>query len=548
MAGQWRYTGFDPGPGFEPGPDGRIAAAPRASRAWLAWLGVFMPILFAAIAYVALRPPSVDLAAQLFRSELFASHGFLAWNNYWYGGHYLLGYSLLFPPLGAAVGPTVVGGVAAVAATGFFSLLTLRRYGARAQLATLWFGSGMIATLLSGRLTFALGVAIGLAALVALDRRRPLAAVPLAAATSCASPVAGFFLVLIGATLALTGDRRRGAALALPAAAPIAAMALVFPATGPEPFVLSSLAGTLAVTLLVFAAMPRRERLLRYGIGLYALAVTCVFLVPNAMGGNVARLSNLLAGPVVALGLTGPRRRVLLAVLALPLLYWQWQGAVRDVSRASTDPSVQREFYTPLLAALKERGGGDPVRIEIPPTQDRWEVYYMTPQFLLARGWERQLESADRHLFQRALSPDSYRAWLQANGVTYVALPSAPLDYLSHREAALIRHGLGYLTPIWANGDWRLFAVRHPRGLIDSPASLSAIGADWFNLSAPRAGRYLLRIHFSSYWTVPEAGGLCLRPKGLWTLAEFSRPGSFHVGTDLSAGAMLGKRRICADE
>lgn len=517
-------------------------------RAWLAWLGVFMPVLFAAVAYVALRPPSVDLAAQLFRSELFASHGFLAWNNYWYGGHYLLGYSLLFPPLGAAVGATVAGGLAAVAATGLFSLLTLRQYGSRARLATLWFGAGMIATLLSGRLTFALGVAVGLAALLALDRRQPLAVVPLAAATSFASPVAGFFLVLIGATLALTGDRARGASLALPAAAPIAAMALVFPTPGPEPFVLSSLAGTLAVALLVFAVLPRRERLLRYGTGLYACAVACVFVIPNALGGNVARLSNLLAGPVLALGLAGPRRRLLLAIVALPLLYWQWQGAVRDVSRASGDPSVQRDFYTPLLAALGARSGGAPVRIEIPPTQDRWEVYYMTPKFLLARGWERQLEAADRHLFQRGLSPDSYRAWLLAQGVTYVALPDAPLDYLAHREAALIRHGLGYLTPIWRNGEWRLYAVRGARGLIDSPARLTAIGADWFDLRAPRAGRFLLRIHFSPYWTVAGAAGLCLRPKGPWTLVEPSRPGSFHVGTDLSAGALLGKHRVCASE
>jgi hypothetical protein len=520
----------------------------QSQRAWLAWLGVFMPVLFAAVAYVALRPPSVDLAAQLFRSELFASHGFLAWNNYWYGGHYLLGYSLLFPPLGAAVGATVAGGLAAVAATGLFCLLTLRRYGARAQLATLWFGAGMIATLLSGRLTFALGVAIGLAALVALDRRRPLAAVPLAAATSCASPVAGFFLLLIGATLALSGDRARGAALAAPAAIPIAAMALVFPTPGPEPFVLSSLAGTLAVALLVFTVLPRSERLLRCGAGLYAVAVACVFVVPNAVGGNVTRLSNLAAGPVLALGLAGPRRRLLLVVLALPLLYWQWQGAVRDVSRASGDPSVQRDFYTPLLAALEARTGGAPVRIEIPPTEDRWEAYYMSPKYLLARGWERQLESSDRHLFQRTLSAGSYRAWLQANGVTYVALPSVPLDYLSHREARLIRHGLGYLTPIWHSREWRLYAVRDARGLIDAPARLTSIGADWFNLRAPRAGRYTLRIHFSPYWTVSGEAGLCLRPRGQWTLAEPSRPGSFHVGTDLSAGAMLGKRRVCADE
>lgn len=545
MAGQWRYTGFDPGHGFEPDPGGRLIAP---SRAWLAWLGVFMPVLFAAIAYIALRPPSVDLAAQLFRSELFASHGFLAWNNYWYGGHYLLGYSLLFPPLGAAVGPTVVGGVAAVAATGLFGLLALRHYGSRARLATLWFGAGMIAMLLSGRLTFALGVAIGLMALVALDRWRRLVVVPLATATSFASPVAGFFLMLIGATLVVSGDRARGAILALSAAVPIGAMALAFPTTGPEPFVLSALAGTLAVTLVMFVALPRSERLLRRGVVLYGCTVISVFVIPNALGGNIARLSNLLAGPLLALGLAGPRRRLLLAILALPLLYWQWQGAVRDVSRATSDPSVQREFYTPLLATLKEHTGGAPVRIEIPPTLDRWEVYYMTPNFLLARGWERQLESDDLHLFQRKLDPASYRAWLLAHGVTYVALPNAPLDYLALREAALIRHGLGYLTPIWGNHDWQLYAVRDARGLVDWPARLTSIGADWFDLQAPRAGDFVLRIHFSPYWTVADSDGICLRSKGPWTMVELSRPGSFHIGTDLSAGALLGKQRVCASD
>ena len=61
------------------------------------------------IAYLLLEPSSADLAAQTFRSDLFASHGFLLWNNDWYGGHYLPGYSVLFPPLGAALGPRLVG-------------------------------------------------------------------------------------------------------------------------------------------------------------------------------------------------------------------------------------------------------------------------------------------------------------------------------------------------------------------------------------------------------------------------------------------------------
>src|SRR4249919_790177 len=141
----WRYTALEADL-IEPDGSSR-ALSPTRNR--LLWGGVLAPILLAAFAYVLLRPPSVDLAAQLFRTELFASHGFLAWNNYWYGGHYLLGYSVLFPPLGAVVGASAAGGLAAVASTGLFGVLARRHYLARAQWATLWFGSGMIAMLLS---------------------------------------------------------------------------------------------------------------------------------------------------------------------------------------------------------------------------------------------------------------------------------------------------------------------------------------------------------------------------------------------------------------
>lgn len=539
----WRYTSLDADL-IEP--DGGVGTA-NATRTWLLWGGVLAPVLFAALAYVALRPPSVDLAAQLFRCELFASHGFLAWNNYWYGGHYLLGYSVLFPPLGAAVGATVVGGFAAVAATGLFGLLVGRHYGSGARLATLWFGAGTITMLLSGRLTFALGVAIGLAALVALDRDRPLLAMPLALATSCASPVAGFFLLLIGGSLFLVGQRRLGAALGACAAAPIAVMALAFPMTGTEPFVLSSLLGALAVTLGVFLVLPQRERLLRAAVALYAGAVLCAFAIPNAMGGNVVRLSTLVAGPLVVLGLAGRRHLRFLAVLmALPLIYWQWQGAVRDVSRASADPSVQRDFYTPLLAELKVRTGGEPVRIEIPPTRDRWEAYYVSPEFPLARGWERQAETDELQLFRFGLSPRSYRNWLLANGVSYVAIPDVPLDYLAHREELLIDRNLPYLKPIWSNGDWRLFAVRGAAGLVDRPASISSIGADWFDLRVSRASEFELRIHFSPYWKV--SGRACLRERGPWTVVEASRAETIHVDTDLSAAALFGRHRVCSEE
>jgi hypothetical protein len=266
------------------------------------------------------------------------------------------------------------------------------------------------------------------------------------------------------------------------------------------------------------------------------------------MGGNVVRLSTLVAGPLVVLGLAGRRHHRLLAVLlALPLIYWQWQGAIRDVSRASADPSVQRDFYTPLLAELETRTGGEPVRIEIPPTRDRWEAYYVSPEFPLARGWERQAETDELQLFRSGLSPRSYRNWLLGNGVSYVAIPDVPLDYLADREQLLIDRNLPYLTPIWSNGDWRLFAVRDATGLVDRPASITSIGADWFDLRIPRASNFELRIHFSPYWKV-TGGGACLRERGPWTVVEANRAATIHVGTDLSAAALFGRRRVCAGD
>ncbi|MEX2107421.1 MAG: hypothetical protein WD827_00880 [Solirubrobacterales bacterium] len=515
-------------------------------RPWLPWLWVFAPIVCAALAYVVVEPRTTDLAAQTFRSELFASHGFLIWNNYWYGGHYLLGYSVLFPPLGATLGIAVVGAASAVVAAVLFALLVQRDYSAHVRLATLWFGAGAIAMVCSGRLTFALGIPLGVGALLALNRGRLAIAGLLAAATPLASPVAGFFLLLFGASLVLTGSRVKGAVLAVAALTPLAVMAVLFPVAGEEPFVGSSFRGTLVIILLVFLALPRRERLLRLGTGLYAGAVVLAWAIPNAMGGNVVRLSNLAAGPVVALAVVGPRRRLILALLALPLLYWQWQPAYRDVLAAKGDPSVERGFYSPLLSQLEKQTGGAPVRIEVPPTEHRWEARYVAPEFPLARGWERQRESEDFDLFKGDdLSPSSYLSWLRLHGVSYVALADAKLDYLAQREAELIRDGLPYLVPVWSNEDWQLFAVRDPTGLADGPVRVTAIGPDWFEAQVDRPGRYLLRIHYSRYWALSGVDA-CLQEEGPWMALDARAPGVVRVDTHFSLGAPLGRDRMCS--
>ena len=100
------------------------AAEVRRPRAW--GLAALL-----AVAYLAIDPPSADLAGQEYRARL----GLVLWDNAWYGGHHMPGYSVLYPPLGAVLGPRLAGALAAVAATALFERLALSRWGERARRA-----------------------------------------------------------------------------------------------------------------------------------------------------------------------------------------------------------------------------------------------------------------------------------------------------------------------------------------------------------------------------------------------------------------------------
>jgi len=504
-----------------------------------------LPAAVLALAYLIARPPSADLAAQAFRSDLFAAHGFLIWNNDWYGGHYLPSYSVLFPPAAALLGPRLVGALSAVAAAALFTAIARRRYGDRARLGTLWFGVGTASLLLAGELTFALGVAVGLGALLALQRGRLPLAVALAVLTSCASPVAGLFTALAGGAVLFAGNRRGGLGLALGSGVALAALAVAFPTEGWFPFAFSAFVGVLLFTAAALALLPSGERVLRFGVMLFALLAIAAFAIHTPVGANAARLGSLFGGPVLALALAG-RRPLALALVALPLLYWQWGAPVRDVAAAAGDPSVHESYYRPLTAELERRTGAKPVRIEIPITHSRGEAEYVAPQFPLARGWLRQLESDDFDLFTGDnLTPAAYRSWLDTRGVTYVPLSDAEPDYLGEDEAALIRTGLPYLREVWSNEHWRLYAVRGSPGLVTGPATLSGLDPNSFSLDARRPGDVLVRVHFTSYWTV-TAGEACVQPDGDWTRVDVARAGEVTVAARLSVGGLFGRNRECS--
>jgi hypothetical protein len=466
-----------------------------------------------AAAYLLLHPASADLAAQEYRAGLVRGGGFGIWDNGWYAGHHTPAYSLLFPPLGALLGVRLAGALATVAAAALFARLARRRWAPEpAGAAALWFALASVATLLSGRLTFLLGVAIGLGALLALgDRRRLLAAV-LAAGTTLASPVAGLFLALAAVAdgLAAPGRRAGAALVAGTALAPAAALAALFPEGGSEPFVASAFWPALAAIALVAALLPARERALRIGAGLYALACVAAFVLTTPLGGNVTRLGALVAGPVALGALAGRRRPALVAVIALPLAYWQVYPAARDVAHASGDPSVAAAYHAPLVRFLERRPGT--FRVEIPFTANHWEAARVAPSIPLARGWERQLDRRYGALFYDGrLTAARYRAWLDEHAVAYVALPDVALDYAARDEARLVRHGLPYLRPVWHDAHWRVYAVRDPAPLVQGRArGPIVLAADGFELTARRPGAALVRVHHSRWWRV-TAGRACVR-------------------------------------
>ncbi len=515
-----------------------------------------------ALAYVIAAPPSSDLAAAAYRSDLFARAGFTLWDNSWYGGHHLPAYSLLAPALGALLTPQLVAGLSMTLAAALFPRLLEQDVAAGAvRLASAWFALGAGIQLLSNRVPFDLGLAFGLAALVlARSGRGALAgaaAAALALLTAVASPVAGAFLALALIAWALAGrERLRPLALAAAALVPIALLELLFPEGGTQPFVASAFYPALAGVLLIAAAAPAEPAALRVGALLYALAMTAAYVLSTAVGANADRLGALFGAPAAALVLAGPLRDVrakLLLVLAPALLYWQANAPVSDLASAAGDPAVQASYYRPLLGELRALGvgyGATPARLEAVPSPDHWEARWLAPAIPLARGWERQLDRLRNPLFyaRARLTASAYGAWLHARGVAYVALADSPLDYSAVSEGRLLRSGgaAPFLRPVWRSRHWQLFAVATPQPLAEAPATLTGMGTDSFALRAPRAGSYRVLIQYTPYWALASPAHGCVgESPGEWTRLSLPAAGSYRVSIAFSAGRVFSRGARC---
>ncbi|MGV9807620.1 hypothetical protein [Micromonospora chersina] len=547
---------------------GRVVAVCAASALVLAVLQLTLPAT------------GSDLSAQVARAGFFADHGPALVDLRWYGGVHPWGYSLVSPPLMALLGVRPTGALALLASATAFAALLVRTRVPRPLLGGLVGVLTIAGNLVSGRVTYALGVAFGLAALLALTLpagatgrarwSRAVLAGLAALLASATSPVAGLFVGLAGAALLLTRRYADGLLLAVPAAAPLAVTGLLFGEGGWMNISRADTLHAVVTSLLVPALVAYRP--VRVGALLSAAGVLAAALLHTPVGLNATRLVVMFALPVLAAAATLPRRltdrrprrhpvapgdgpaptdarsaaggsgaarrravgAVALAALLAVVCWWQPPVVTADLASAD-DPTADPAYFAPLRAELDRRGLTG--RVEVPPTRNYWEAAHLG-EAPLARGWLRQADIARNPLFFTTvpgasgtgvpLTADTYRAWLAENAVQYVAVPDGELSWVGRPEAELVRAGLPYLTEVWSGPHWRLYAVTDPTPLVGAPGELVRQDAATVTFRAPGPGPVPVRVRHDRWLTV--TGGATLTPDGEWTTVTVPRAGTYTLG------------------
>ena len=519
---------------------------------------IVVALLFA-IAYLIWQPRTVDLAAHTFRADLFGKEGFTIWNGQWYGGHHTPAYSVLSPPLAWLLSPPVALALSALASAALFPPLARGWFGEQsARWGSIWFGAATATLLFTSRLPFAIGVAFGLAALLALQRRRYWLAILLAVLCPLGSPVAGLFLAMAGLAYAIAYWRERakrseGLAIAAAAFLPPVFLAWAFPEGGWAPFPTSAYIPIPLFALACLIVLPRRERALRWGAVLYGLGATLALALETPMGGNAVRLGALFGGPVLLCALWGQpwtKRWWALPILTVgfaSLALWQWSPAVRDVIKYIEDPAAKADYFQDLREFLFRLP--DQRRIEIPFTRSHWEGSEVAMDQALARGWLRQLDTRLHPIFYKGpLNRITYAAWLSDNAVRYVALPSAKPDKSSYGERALIEKGLPYLRLRWKSDDWRVYDVLLPAPLVvsqkDAKFVLEQFQSDEVLLDVKRPGEAIVKVRWTPYWFASHA---CVEPAGDWTRVIADEEGFVRLSTRFSPERLVSRGRRCDD-
>ena len=522
-----------------------LAATVAATLATLlAWLG----------------PPGSDLAAHVYQSSLFHERGFTLWNNFWYSGRYsFVTYSTLYYPLAALLGIRLLAVASVATAALAFTVVVARQWGPAARWSNRSFAVVWAGIVLSGAFPFALGAALALLALLALQAGARGRFALLAALTLAASPVAFALLaiLLLGTAIASRWPR---AQLIAPVAT-IAAIGLVevllwrlFPGRGRFPFSGQELAAALVFCLFGITMTWRvpAARVLRWIFVVYLVACVAVYLVPSDVGENIARL-RYAAIPISILALSLRHWRPLLPCLvAFGLaVSWNLSPLAASFTKGRSDLAADAAYWAPAVSFLRAHLTPD-YRVEAVDTVGHWPAEYLPAAGIpIVRGWFRQDDFPQNGVLYRKPGRSAYVRWLRSLGVRYVVLPDAALDYSAQHEAALLANGRSGLRVAYRSAHTTVFAVPSPTPLVTGPgrARVLALGHARLSIMVGAPGRYRVAASWSPYWKTSR--GCIARGRDGMIGLTVPHAGRVELTVDVSARAALatleGKRpRRCA--
>ncbi len=468
-------------------------------------------------------PPAGDAAAHLYRIYLVDNHIFV-WDNFWYRGNYpILTYSVLYYPVAALVGNTALTVAGILVAAACFAVLALREWGRIAVWPARAFGVAAAGPLITGTFSYGLGLASGLGALLAAQRSRWWAVLPLAVVTVGLSPLAFGFLVL--ALAAVPIGRRHitrttiavGVGIALLVGLGSTAIAWLG-SEGRYPFGSWSLFAvtTVAGCGVALAWRAPRARLLAVFFALWLAASVVLFFAPSPFGETVTRLRYVVFPlMLVTVLLAGWRPRWLAAVgLTVAALYNVVPYAVNMTARSLDSGPAQAEFWQPAIDFLRVHNTPDHL-VEVVATESHWEAYWLPKAGIpIVRGWYRQTDTERNDLlYNSGTPPEQYRAWLDRNAVRFVVLPNARLDaYTGSRESALVRSPGAGLVPVLRTSTVVVYEVPRATRLLTGPgpARITELGHDQVVGQVGAPGRYELHLRWSPYWQVAP-GDACIQ-------------------------------------
>jgi hypothetical protein len=244
-------------------------------------------------------------------------------------------------------------------------------------------------------------------------------------------------------------------------------------------------------------------RVLRFVFAGYLVACVVSYLVPSALGENIARLRYAaipLAVLVFSLRHWRPR---LVGVAALALaVSWNVSPLASSFANGGADATARPSTWPPAIAFLRSHLQPD-YRVEAVDTATHSAAEYLaTADIPLARGWFRQDDFPENAVLYSKLGPRAYLHWLRGLGVRYVVLAHAPPDYSARAEAQLIRSGRAGLRRVFRSRDLTIYAVPRPRPIVTGPGapSLRALTQSRIAVAVHRGGGYRIAVRWTPYW------------------------------------------------